>query len=110
MFWPLDLVYLADPSLVKGRRVIELGAGTGIVGLVTAALGAEVIRTGIAVAVTAFLTIQSHRLRIKFTVGYRLAPILGRITKKCAGKKVGLVSLIIKCQQPGFTCIWIINM
>ena len=39
---------VADPSLVKGKRIIELGGGTGIVGLTAALLGAQVVTTGIA--------------------------------------------------------------
>ena len=43
--WPTSLVltrYLcAHPELVAGKRVVELGAGAGGVGLACAALGAE---------------------------------------------------------------------
>ena len=37
----------AEPAVVKDKRTIELGAGTGIVGLTAAMLGAEVTLTGI---------------------------------------------------------------
>ena len=43
--WPVCVAlarYLcADPGLVRGKRVVELGAGTGAAGLVCAALGAR---------------------------------------------------------------------
>mmetsp|Transcript_67477 Transcript_67477/g.197359 ORF Transcript_67477/g.197359 Transcript_67477/m.197359 type:complete len:466 (+) Transcript_67477:83-1480(+) len=43
--WPaaraLSAYLAAHPELVKGRRVAELGAGAGLVGLAAAALGAE---------------------------------------------------------------------
>ena len=42
----LQLICFADPSLVKGKRTIELGAGTGAVGLAAAFLGADVILSG----------------------------------------------------------------
>ena len=42
--WPTSLAlskYLCDhPSLVAGKRVVELGSGTGAVGIICAALGA----------------------------------------------------------------------
>jgi Lysine methyltransferase len=34
----------AHPALVRGRRVLELGSGTGLVGIVAAALGAQLVR------------------------------------------------------------------
>ena len=37
---------IADPKLVKSKRSIELGAGTGVVGLTAALLGAQVVLTG----------------------------------------------------------------
>lgn len=43
--WPAALVFgrylCAHPELVRGKRVIELGAGTGVAGLICAALGAR---------------------------------------------------------------------
>jgi len=43
--WPASLVMCEflkrNPELVKGKRVLELGSGTGIVGLYAAKLGAE---------------------------------------------------------------------
>ncbi|KAL3135932.1 hypothetical protein ABBQ32_006978 [Trebouxia sp. C0010 RCD-2024] len=48
--WDAALVLLnyfcKDPTLVRGKRTIELGAGTGIVGLTAAILGAQVVVTG----------------------------------------------------------------
>lgn len=45
--WPTAVVvsrYLcANPSLLQGKRVLELGAGLGLVGIVCAALGAELV-------------------------------------------------------------------
>lgn len=43
---PLVRLCFADPSLVQGKRCIELGAGTGVVGLTAALLGAQVVLTG----------------------------------------------------------------
>ncbi|KAH9518621.1 Methyltransferase-like protein 21A [Bulinus truncatus] len=42
----------SNPYLIKGKKVIELGAGTGLAGLVAAALGADVILTERASAMT----------------------------------------------------------
>lgn len=43
--WPASLVMCEflkrNPELVKGKRVLELGSGTGIVGLYAAKLGAN---------------------------------------------------------------------
>ena len=36
----------ADPGVLQGKRCIELGAGTGVVGLTAALLGALVVLTG----------------------------------------------------------------
>lgn len=47
--WPSSLAlaqWLCDhPQAVRGQRVVELGAGTGLVGIVCAALGADVTLT-----------------------------------------------------------------
>ena len=45
--WPTALLFahfLCDhPEVVRGKRVVELGAGTGFVGMVCAALGAQFV-------------------------------------------------------------------
>ncbi|KAL1524490.1 hypothetical protein AB1Y20_019384 [Prymnesium parvum] len=45
--WPTAVVlsryFCANPDMLKGKRILELGAGAGIVGLVCAALGAELV-------------------------------------------------------------------
>lgn len=46
--WPAGQVlsnYLVHHGPLQGRRILELGSGTGLVGLVAARLGAEVIIT-----------------------------------------------------------------
>ena len=60
--WPTSLVltrYLcAHPELVAGKRVVELGAGAGCVGLACAALGAEhVVITWLALTLTLTLAL-----------------------------------------------------
>lgn len=51
LVWPTAIVfchYLCDhPQLLAGRRVLDLGAGTGLVGLVAAAMGASVTLTDV---------------------------------------------------------------
>jgi methyltransferase-like protein 23 len=49
VLWPAALALGHDvatrPEAFRGRRVLELGAGTGVPGLVAAALGARVVQT-----------------------------------------------------------------
>ena len=49
VIWPPALLFskhlCRTSSLVKGKRCVELGAGVGLVGMVAAALGADVVMT-----------------------------------------------------------------
>ena len=49
VIWPPALLFskhlCRNSSLVKGKRCVELGAGVGLVGMVAAALGADVVMT-----------------------------------------------------------------
>ena len=49
VIWPPALLFskhlCRNSSLVKGKRCVELGAGVGLVGMVVAALGADVVMT-----------------------------------------------------------------
>jgi predicted nicotinamide N-methyase len=49
VLWPASVALAHDvaarPDDVRGRRVLELGAGTGLPGIVAAALGARVVQT-----------------------------------------------------------------
>jgi predicted nicotinamide N-methyase len=56
----------------RGRRVLELGAGTGLPGLVAAALGGRVVQTDRDAVALAVCRRNGERNRIR-TIGYRLA-------------------------------------